>query len=106
MSSVSLARGRAKCHFSVTPNERFRRDMKREIAMKDEMFGRMWVAHHDELSLSIDRGLSRLRGRLAGVRKGLEKLAAWDGTTSHLAAMVAAFLITSFGLISTTATPV
>lgn len=74
--------------------------------MRDEMDGRLWVAHHDELSLSIDRGLARLRGRLAGFRRGLERLAAWDGTTSHVAAMIAAFLITSFGLVSTTASPV
>ena len=66
--------------------------------MKDEMFGRMWVAHHDELSLSIDRGLAR-------IRRGLAKLAQWDGTTAHLSAMVAAFLITSLGLITTAATP-
>ncbi|HTU10319.1 MAG TPA: hypothetical protein VMG08_05405 [Allosphingosinicella sp.] len=65
--------------------------------MKDEMFGRMWVAHHDELSLSIGRGLSRLR-------HGLAKLATWDGTTPHLAAIVGAFLVTSLGLVTTTAT--
>lgn len=66
--------------------------------MKDEMFGRLWVAHHDELSLSIDRGLARLR-------RGLARLARWDGTAAHLSAMVAAFLITSLGLVTTTATP-
>ena len=64
--------------------------------MRDEMDGRLWVAHHDELSLSIDRGLARLRS-------GLEKLATWDGTTAHLGAMIAAFLVTSLGLFTTTA---
>lgn len=63
--------------------------------MRDEMDGRLWVAHHDELSLSIDRGLAHLR-------RGLAKLATWDGTTAHLAAMVGAFLVTSFGLFTTT----
>ena len=63
--------------------------------MRDEMFGRLWVAHHDELSLSIDRGLTRLKN-------GLSRLAAWDGTTPQLFAIVAAFLITSLGFTSTT----
>lgn len=63
--------------------------------MRDEMDGRLWVAHHDELSLSIDRGLARLRS-------GLARLVAWDGTTPQLFAIVAAFLITSLGFASTT----
>ncbi len=63
--------------------------------MRDEMDGRLWVAHHDELSLSIDRGLARL-GR------GLQRLASWDGTTPQLLAIVAAFLITSLGFSTTT----
>ena len=64
--------------------------------MKAEMFGRLWVAHHDELSLSIGRGLARLR-------HGLGRLAQWDGTTAHLTAMIAAFMVTSLGLATTTA---
>jgi hypothetical protein len=63
--------------------------------MRDEMDGRLWVAHHDELSLSIDRGLARLRN-------GLARLAAWDGTTPQLFAILAAFVITSLGFASTT----
>ena len=46
--------------------------------MQDEMFGRLWAAHHNELSLSIDRGLSRLR-------EGLAKLARRNGRTVRLA---------------------
>ena len=63
--------------------------------MLDEMGGRLWVAHHNEFSLSIGRVLSRLR-------QGLERLASWDGTTPQLFAIVAAFLITSVGFSSTT----
>ena len=63
--------------------------------MRDEMFGRLWEAHHDELSLSIDRGVAR-------VRKALARFAAWDGTTPQLFAIVAAFLVTSLGFTTTT----
>lgn len=63
--------------------------------MRDEMDGRLWVAHHDELSLSIDRGVARLR-------HGLARLASWDGTTPQLFAILAAFVITSLGFASTT----
>ena len=63
-----------------------------------EMDHRMWVEHHDQLSLSIDRGLARVRSVLA-------RLASWDGTTGQLLAMIAAFAITglSVGATSTTA---
>jgi len=63
-----------------------------------EMDHRMWVEHHDQLSLSIDRGLAR-------VRAGLARLASWDGTTGQLFAIIAAFAITglSVGVTSTTA---
>ena len=63
--------------------------------MRDEMDGRLWVAHHTELSLSIDRGLAR-------GRNGLARLATWDGPTPQLFAILAAFLITSLGFTSTT----
>lgn len=66
--------------------------------MQDEMLGRLWAAHHDELSLSIGRGLVRLRQSLA-------RIARWDGSTARLGAMAAAFAITSLGLITTAATP-
>ncbi len=65
--------------------------------MHDEMFGRLWVAHHDELSLSIHRGVTRLKDSLA-------RFAAWDGTTPQLFAIVAAFLVTSLGFTTTTTT--
>jgi len=62
-----------------------------------EMDHRMWVEHHDQLSLSIDRGLARLRA-------GLARLANWDGTTGQLIAMTAAFMITGFSLAFTSST--
>jgi hypothetical protein len=63
--------------------------------MLDEMGGRLWVAHHNEFSLSVSRAFARLR-------RGLERFASWDGTTYQLLAIVAAFLITSLGFTSTT----
>ncbi len=65
--------------------------------MQNEMNGRLPAAHHNELGLSLGRGLAR-------VRHGLERLAAWDGTVPQLFAMVAASLITSLGLFATTST--
>jgi len=64
--------------------------------MRDEMDSRMWIEHHDELSLSIDRGLARLRS-------GLARLAHWDGTTPQLLAMVAAFAVTALSFNTTAA---
>lgn len=63
--------------------------------MLDETGGRLWVAHHNEFSLWAGRAFARLR-------RGLERLASWDGTTQQLLAIVAAFLITSLGFSSTT----
>ena len=63
--------------------------------MRDQMDDRYWVAEHHELGLLVERGFAR-------VRQGLARLAAWDGTTPQLFAIVAAFLITSFGFTSTT----
>jgi hypothetical protein len=62
--------------------------------MLDEMGGRLWVAHHNEFSLSM--------GRLfAPLRRGLERLASWDGTTPQLLAILTAFLVTSLGFTTT-----
>jgi hypothetical protein len=63
--------------------------------MLDEMSGRLWVAHHNEFSLWAGRVLARLR-------RGVERLANWDGTTPQLFAIVAAFVVTSLGFTSTT----
>ncbi len=63
--------------------------------MLDEMGGRLWVAHHNEFNLWAGRVF-------AGLRRGFERLASWDGTTPQLFAIVAALLITSLGFASTT----
>lgn len=55
--------------------------------MRDELFGRMWVAHHETFASDLGRGLASLRGTLA-------RLPVWDGTTAHLLALVAAFVVT------------
>lgn len=55
--------------------------------MRDELFGRIWVAHHEDFSINLSRGLAVLRGAVA-------RLPAWDGTTAHLLALVAAFVVT------------
>jgi hypothetical protein len=59
------------------------------------MGGRLWVTHHNEFSLWTGRAF-------AGLRRGFERLASWDGTTQQLLAIVAAFLITSLGFSGTT----
>ena len=62
--------------------------------MLDQMSGRLWAAHHNEFSLSAGRGFARLR-------KGLERLASWDGTTPQLLAILTAFLVTGLGFTTT-----
>lgn len=64
--------------------------------MRDELDARMWVAHHDQFSLSVDRALAKLRA-------GLSRLASWDGTSPQLLAMVAALAITALSFNSATA---
>lgn len=64
--------------------------------MRDELDARMWVAHHDQFSLSVDRGLAKLRA-------GFSRLARWDGTNPQLLAMVAALAITALSFNSATA---
>jgi len=61
--------------------------------MRDEIDARLWNEHHEALSEAIDAGLARLRA-------GLARLAAWDGTTQHLLALVASFAITALSFNS------
>lgn len=56
--------------------------------MRDEIDARLWNEHHESLSMAIDAGVARLRS-------GLARLAAWDGSTQHLLALVASFAITA-----------
>lgn len=64
--------------------------------MRDEIDGRLWADHHDQLSELIDAGVARLRAAVA-------RLPSWDGSTQHLAALVASFAITALSLNATTA---
>jgi hypothetical protein len=59
--------------------------------MRDEIDGRMWVAHHEDF------------GRWAGdaasaIRSGLYRLAGWDGSAHQLLALAAAFALTALNL--------
>jgi hypothetical protein len=59
--------------------------------MRDEIDGRMWVAHHDRFSQWV--------GDAAGaVRAGLYRLAGWDGSVHQLLALAAAFALTALNL--------
>ena len=69
--------------------------------MRDEMDARMWVEHHDQFSLSVDRGLARLGAGFSRLRSGASRVAAWDGTTAQALAMVAAFAITALSFNTT-----
>jgi hypothetical protein len=59
--------------------------------MRDEIDGRMWVAHHESFSQWVD-------GAAAALRNGLHRLAGWDGSVHQLLALVAAFALTALDL--------
>ena len=59
--------------------------------MRDELDGRMWVAHHDDYSAWV-------AGAAATVRTGLYRLAGWDGSVHQLLALAAAFALTALNL--------
>lgn len=67
--------------------------------MRDEMDARMWVEHHDQFSLSVDRGLARLGAGFSRLRSGASRVA--GGTTAQALAMVAAFAITALSFNTT-----
>jgi hypothetical protein len=64
--------------------------------MREELDGRMWVAHHDQFGLWVE-------GALGSLRAGLSRLSRWDGTSPQLLAMVAALAITALSFNSATA---
>jgi len=64
--------------------------------MRDELDGRMWVAHHEQFSHWIDDAI-------LAARNGLSRLANWDGTTHQFLALIAAFAITGLTFNSTAA---
>ena len=56
--------------------------------MRDEIDGRMWVAHHD--------AFSQWAGNAAAtIRAGVYRLAGWDGSAHQLLALAAAFALTA-----------
>lgn len=59
--------------------------------MRDEMDGRMWVAHHDQYSRLVGNAV-------AAVRAGFYRLAGWDGSAHQLLALAAAFALTALNL--------
>jgi hypothetical protein len=93
MSRLSLARNARLSHIQAIETPL---DLERIIEMRDEIDGRLWVAHHDEFSQSINAAFSRLRSTLT-------RLPAWDGTTVQLLALVAAFAVTALTFNTTAA---
>ena len=59
--------------------------------MRDEMDGRIWVAHHDQYSRLVGKAASALRA-------GLWRFAGWDGSAHQLLALAAAFALTLLNL--------
>jgi hypothetical protein len=94
LSRLSLAPRGAEWHFPATPGSRSGHCRERKLEMRDELDGRMWVAHHEQLSQSVDDAVIAVRAALA-------RFAAWDGTTHQLLALVAAFAVTGLSIGST-----
>jgi hypothetical protein len=68
---------------------------RRNFEMRDEIDGRMWIAHHESFSQWV--------GNAAGaVRAGFYRLAGWDGSVHQLVALAAAFALTALNLSFTT----
>jgi hypothetical protein len=83
-----LAERAARCHFRRTPIPAIQ---GKGFEMRDEIDGRMWVAHHDRYSQWV--------GDAAGaIRAGLYRLAGWDGSMHQLLALAAAFALTALNL--------
>jgi hypothetical protein len=67
---------------------------RKELEMRDELDSRMWLAHHEDFSKSIDNAVMAVRSTLA-------RFATWDGTTHQLLALIAAFAVTGLSIGST-----
>lgn len=57
--------------------------------MREEIDGRMWVAHHEQFG-------DWVRSAAATLRAGLGRLSGWDGSVHQLLALAAAFALTAF----------
>lgn len=64
--------------------------------MRDQIDAQIWIDHHDAFGAGVDR-------LIAAIRSGLHRLAAWDGTSHQLAALLLAFAITALTFNTTTA---
>lgn len=62
--------------------------------MRDEIDGRLWAAHHEQFSESLDAAF-------ASLRSALTRLPNWDGTTQHMLALAAAFVLTALNFNAT-----
>jgi hypothetical protein len=92
-----LAEARAKCHFHCIAKGRTDpRFQGKEFEMRDEIFDRAWVDHHERFSSDLDRAFASLRA-------GIGRFWQWDGTTHQLFALVASFLITALTFNTTAA---
>jgi len=59
--------------------------------MREELDGRMWVAHHDQFGAWVG-------SPAAALRTGLHRLAGWDGSVHQLLALALAFALTGLDL--------
>jgi len=64
--------------------------------MRDEIDGRLWVAHHDQFALSVEEALAALRSSLARVGRP-------DGAAAQLLALAIAFALTGLAFTSAAA---
>ena len=64
--------------------------------MHDQMFSRDWVENHETFTAEFRRGLQALSARVS-------RFLTWDGTMSHLAALVLSAAITTLTFNGTAA---
>ena len=59
--------------------------------MREELDGRMWVAHHEQFDAWVGGAAAALRG-------GLHRFAGWDGSVHQLLALALAVALTGLNL--------
>jgi len=62
--------------------------------MRDEFYSQTWADQHGDFSREVSRGLLALR-QAAG------RLLSWDGSTTHLIALIASLAITGLSFNTT-----
>lgn len=62
--------------------------------MRDEMDARLWEAHHEVFADGIDELVERLRG-------GFARVTSWDGSLSHLMALLLSIVLTTVSFKAT-----